>query len=124
VEAEGEAGRTVGEGSGMVQSRMRWPDFPQPRQQTGSRQPSTLWWRRLARQRKHLPCTERGERVLEGGVRGVAAGEFRASKYDWWVGAGAAVNGDGEAGVSRPAPDSPVSPCVRHNGVALSSTMP
>jgi hypothetical protein len=101
-------GGTVGDGRGMVHSFKRWPDRPQPRQQRGSRQLSTLWCRRGTKQRKQFPLRERIGEALSGEGGGGFAGDRATSRCERWVGAmGAAVMGGGVAGASRPAPSIP-----------------
>jgi hypothetical protein len=103
-EGGGDGGRMVGEWRGMVHSRRRWPDFPQPRQQRGSQQSATLWCLSGARQRKQHPEMERGGEFLAGEGSAGAAGESNISKYERLVAADAAVNGGGLAGASHTAP--------------------
>jgi hypothetical protein len=103
-EGGGDGGRVVGEWRGMVHSRRRWPDFPQPRQQRGSRQSAMLWCLSGARQRKQFPEMEHGGLFLAGEGSAGAAGESNISKYKRLVAADAAVNGGGLAGASRLAP--------------------
>jgi hypothetical protein len=123
-EGGGDGGRMVGEWRGMVHSRRRWPDFPQPRQQRGSRQSATQWCLSGARQRKQHPEMERGGVFLVGEGSAGAAGESNISKYERLVAADAAVNGGGLAGASHPAP-LPLSPSGRgHEGTAAPPAMP
>jgi hypothetical protein len=103
----------------MVHARARWPEQPQSRQRTGSRQLRTLC--SGERQRKQ-PWRDsfRGGRGVGGGVGG--AGVRRASRYEQWVATGRGVKAHGGAGAvqSRLASASAVGACpvlTGHRGI-------